>query len=250
MIPVRLLAVSVLAVLAAKPAHADRMALWTIVHGQCVPAAEAKTPLPRPCLSVHLDGGEARGDAVIKDLRGVAQVLDIPSARVTGIEDPAVLKDDAPDYFADAWRARADMAPLLKAAPSREALSIAVNSKLRRSQDQMHFHVDCLKPDIARALAEIAPKLDGQWRQLTEELAGRRYWARRVDGADLDGAFPFRSLADGVPGAKDDMGRWSLAAAAVQVDGRPAFVLLADPADLLSGGHSEDLQDLDCAIVH
>jgi CDP-diacylglycerol pyrophosphatase len=50
-----------------------------------------------------------------------------------------------------------------------------------------------------------------------------------------------------MPVAPADMGRWSLAAAAVAVNGKPEFVLLADAVDALGGGHAEDLQDIDCA---
>ena len=82
---------------------ADRMVLWRIVHEQCVPAAakgeRAAQALPQSVAKAD--------DAVIKDLNGVAQLLAIPTARVTGIEDPALLQPQTPDYFADAWRARA-----------------------------------------------------------------------------------------------------------------------------------------------
>jgi CDP-diacylglycerol pyrophosphatase len=230
-------------ILVGRAALANRMALWEIVHKQCVPASGGK--LPPPCLSVDLKGG----DAVIKDRNGIAQLLAIPTDRVTGIEDPQLLKDGAPDYFAEAWRARGLMAAYLKATPAREALAITVNSKFSRSQDQLHLHVDCLKPEVAKALSDYAPHIDAQWRAMTEALAGRKYWARRVDSADLDGVDPFRILADEMPRAKTEMGLWSLAAVPVAFAGKPGFVLLADHVELAAGGHAEDLQDADCAIA-
>jgi CDP-diacylglycerol pyrophosphatase len=230
--------------LLAAPARADRLALWSIVHDQCAPhAAEGDDP-PRPCIEVDPAGG-----ALLKDLHGVAQLLEIPTARVTGIEDPAVLADDAPDYFALAWRERWRMNAYLKASPPREALAITVNSQFSRSQDQLHLHIDCLIPEVAKALADYAPHLDAQWRPMEIALSGRRYWARRVNSADLEGVRPFRRLADDMPDARREMGLWSLAAVPVSFDGRPGFALLADSAGLEGGGHAEDLQDHDCALA-
>ena len=225
------------------PARADRMALWRIVHGECVPAAEKGAALPPPCLQVE------GATAVIKDRNGIAQLLAIPTARVTGIEDPALLRPDAPDYFADAWRERALMAAYLPHMPARADVGIAVNSEYARSQDQLHLHVDCLKPEVVAAVAAYAPHFDGQWRPMTTALDGRRYWARRVDSADLAGVSPFLLLGEEMPKAKGEMGSWSLAALPVDFAGRPGFALLADHAELAAGGHAEDLQDHDCAVA-
>ena len=59
----------------------------------------------------------------------------------------------------------------------------------------------------------------------------------------------FRLLADGIPGAKEEMGFWSLAAVGATLSGRPGFILLADRAELTAGGHAEDLQDHACEIA-
>ena len=92
--------------LLAEPARADRMALWKIVSLECVPHFE-KGEAPVPCEHIDITGGEDRGYVDFKDQRGVAQMLTIPIRRVTGIEDPALLEPDAPNYFAGAWaRAR------------------------------------------------------------------------------------------------------------------------------------------------
>jgi CDP-diacylglycerol pyrophosphatase len=84
---------------------------------------------------------------------------------------------------------------------------------------------------------------------MTVDLHGHKYWARKIESADLEGVFPFRLLADEMPNARGEMGLWSLAAAAVDFQGKPGFVILADHAGLEGGGHAEDLQDHDCAVV-
>ncbi len=233
------------ALLSAAPARADRMALWTIVHGQCVPHFRAGEG-PKPCESVDVSAGEDMGAALLKDLRGVAQFLAIPTRRVTGIEDPLVLAPDAPDYFAFAWGGRRALEARLGRALPREAVGVAVNSQFARSQDQLHLHVDCMDGDVMATLAGYRDALDEQWRVMTTPLKGRRYWARRLDSADFSDAAPFRLLADGVEGARDHMGLETLIAVGASFAGKPGFVLLADHAEMEGGGHAEDLQDHDC----
>jgi CDP-diacylglycerol pyrophosphatase len=238
-------AAAVVALSCAAPAWADRNALWTIVHGQCVPHALAGEA-PKPCERVDLAAGEDGGVALLKDREGVAQYLAIPTRRVTGVEDPLVLAPDAPNYFAFAWGARDALETRLGRALPREAVAIAVNSQFARSQDQLHLHLDCLDDDVIAALGAYKSALDDQWRPMTVALKGRHYWVRRLDSTDLADAAPFRLLADGVEGAKGHMGLETLVAAGAAFDGRPGFILLADHAELAAGGHGEDLQDHDC----
>src|ERR1700750_2440469 len=72
--------------------------LWTIVHDRCVPGQSHGDP--SPCSLVEADY------AVLKDLKGVGQFLLIPTARIRGIDDPAVVKPEAGRLFEAAWRAR------------------------------------------------------------------------------------------------------------------------------------------------
>jgi CDP-diacylglycerol pyrophosphatase len=234
--------------LSLQPAHADRMALWTIVHDKCVVNFKAGGG-PKPCDAVDISGGEERGIALLKDLHGVAQMLAIPTRRVTGIEDPAALAPEADHYFAAAWAARAQLAAHLGRPAPREAIGLSINSEYSRSQDQLHIHVDCVDKDVAAELGAYASALDDQFRPMTAALKGRHYWARRLDSADLSDVAPLRLLADGVAGAKARMGLWSLAAIAFDFSGKPGFILLADPAELTGGGHAEDLQDHECLIT-
>lgn len=236
------------ALFAAEPAFADRMALWTIVHDQCVPHFRAGDG-PKPCESVDLSPSEDRGVALLKDLRGVAQFLAIPTRRVTGIEDPQILAPDAPDYFAFAWAGRRALEARLGHDLPREDVGVSINSQFSHSQDQLHLHVDCMNKDVAAALASYKDALDDQWRVMTVALKGRRYWARRLQSADLTDAAPFQLLADGVEGARAHMGVQTLIAVGATFAGKPGFILLADHAELEGGGHAEDLQDHSCAIA-
>lgn len=230
--------------LSAVPARADRMALWNIVHGQCEPHLAAGQG-PKPCVDVD----EADGVALLKDLHGVAQELAIPTKRITGVEDPAVLAPDAPNYFAYAWRERVELEKLLKHPLSREMVGVSVNSSYSRSQDQLHLHIDCMDKGVAAALKDYASALDETFRPMTIPLNGRVYWARRIDGEELGDRSPFGMVAQGIEGAKEKMGAWTLILVGENFSGKPGFALLADHAEMLGGGHAEDLQDHDCAIA-
>jgi CDP-diacylglycerol pyrophosphatase len=231
------------------PARADPMALWRIVHDQCVPHFEAGEG-PKPCESVDLSGGVEEGVAILKDLVGVAQMLAIPTRRITGIEDPQMLAPDAPPVFAVGWKAKAFVDARLGRQLPRDTVALAINSEQARSQDQLHLHVDCVAVSVADTLADAHSSLDEAWRAMTVPLHGRVYLARRVDSADLGDVAPLRLLADGVEGASAHMAAYSLAAIGATFDGKPGFILLADQFSLEGGGHAEDLQDHDCAIAH
>jgi len=229
-------------------ACADPSALWRIVHDACVPHAEAGQG-PRPCESVDLAGGVTEGVAILKDLVGVAQMLAIPTRRISGIEDPQMLAPDAPPVFADGWKAKALVEARLDHPLPREAVALALNSQWARSH-QLHVHVDCVAKPVAAVLADYGPALDETWRAMTVPLAGRVYFARRLDSADFGDAAPIRLLAEGLGGAKANLGAYGLAAVGATFEGKPGFILLADSFSLEGGGHAEDIQDHDCAIAH
>ena len=191
------------------------------------------------------------GVAILKDRVGVAQMLAIPTRRIGGIEDPQMLRPDAPPVFAEGWKAKALVEARLggRALP-RNAVALAINSQYARSQDQLHVHVDCAAEDVIKVLAGYGSALDEEWRPMTVPLNGRVYFARRLNSANLEDSEPLlRLLADGLPGAKDHMGAMSFAAVGADFGGTPGFVLLADLFSLEGGGHAEDLQDHDCAIA-
>ncbi len=226
-------------------AAADPNALWDIVSGQCVPNQQMKGT-PAPCAYVDLSEGVSRGSAVLKDLVGATQFLLIPTTRVTGIESPEILAADAPNYFADAWRARSFVEQRAGRGLPRDWVSLAVNSSAARSQNQLHIHIDCVSADVRRALTTYAGAIGPTWSPFPVPLAGESYRAMAVPGEEL-AVEPFRLLADALSGGDSMGGQTLVVVGSTGVDGAPGFVLLAgraDPADPRSG-HGEDLQDHD-----
>jgi CDP-diacylglycerol pyrophosphatase len=230
---------------------ADPNVLWNIVHGQCVPD-ERQHGNPKPCAEVNLKRGAAGGYAVLKDIKGTSQFLLIPTRRVTGIESPLVRSAGATNYFAEAWRARGLAEKALGRVMPRDTLSLAVNSIVGRSQNQLHIHIDCIRADIRWALQSERSRIGRHWTALNIWLAGHRYSAMRVDGTSLAGYNPFKLLARDVPGAKDDMGHHTLVVVGMWFDGHvPGFVILDDHADPAYGDEAsgEELQDHACELA-
>lgn len=226
---------------------ANPNALWRVVHDLCVTDMKA-TGLPAPCAKVDL----AAGYVVLKDMRGATQYLVIPTARVAGIESPAVLAPDAPNYWQDAWDARRLIEKRVGHAVPREDVALAVNSVYGRSQNQLHIHIDCVKPQVKAVLAERLAAIGPDWTPLSPRLLGHRYRVRWLEGEDLGANDPFKLLAQGVPSAAADMaGETLVVIGARRSDGAPGFVLLsrhAVPA-VGDGAAGEELMDHGCAVL-
>lgn len=235
----------------ARAAQADPNALWNIVHGQCVPDWQQHRALRSPCVAVDLKKGIAGGFAVIKDQRGQTQFLLLPTKRITGIESGALLTPHATNYFTAAWRERHLVERALGHAMPRDTLSLAVNSELSRSQNQLHIHVDCVRADVRDALNDAAAKIGSRWAPLDIWLFGHHYSAMQVPGTTLAGHNPFKLLARGVAGAAADMGHYTLLVVGMTFAGhKPGFVILEDHADPAHGDNAggEELQDHACAL--
>jgi CDP-diacylglycerol pyrophosphatase len=230
-----------IAMAGARPAMAvdDPGALWRIVREQCVPH-QAQLGTASPCAVLD----EPAGYAVLKDRNGASQFLLIATARVSGLEDSAVLSSGAPSYWLRAWEATRFVQALLGRALPRDSLSLALNSARRRSQDQLHIHVDCVKVEVRDALRAHGNEVGADWAPLSVPLVGHAYRAMRVLTLDGPGASPFQLLAR-LPEARADMRAESLVVVGAVFDkGEPGFYLLET-----SDGHGEDLQDHGCAVA-
>ncbi len=232
-------------------AKADPNALWNIVHGQCVPNWQHHRVLKPPCVAVDLNKGVAGGFAVIKDQRGQTQYLLLPTQRITPMESGTLLAPRATNYFADAWRERRLVEKALGHVTPRDTLSLAVNSELSRTQNQLHIHIDCVRADVRDALNDEVAKIGSRWTPFDIWLFGHHYSVMKVAGTTLAGHNPFKLLARGVPGAAADMGHYTLVVVGMTfADHRPGFVILADHADSAHGDNAggEELQDHACAL--
>jgi len=227
---------------------ADPDALWNIVHGLCVPHQQIGLD-PAPCAIVSLGSPRAPGYAVLKDRDGRTQYLLIPTDKITGIEDPQLLRPGSEAYLVQAWAFRAlDLARLGHTLPDRD-MSLAINSEHGRTQNQLHIHIDCVRRDVRDALARDQASIGPELKPMSEPLAGHVYQAMAIPAPELVRTNLFRRLARTVP--EGSMGRETLVViGATLPSGQPGFDVLVDRADPAAGdvASGEQLQDHDCAL--
>jgi CDP-diacylglycerol pyrophosphatase len=234
--------------LLATPAGAnDPDALWHVVHGLCL-TDKTLTGLPAPCLAVDRQGGWA----VLRDLGSKTGVLVVPTKRRTGIESPELLQDGEPNYWQAAWDARRWVEKKVGRDVPREDIGLAINSALGRSQDQLHIHVDCVRPDVVAALKAGQGEIGWQWAPLSFHLAHRSYRVMLLSGAELGKRDPFKLLAAENPYVRRHMANQTLVVlGATFPDGSPGFVLAAAEAATPGNldGHGEELLDHRCQVL-
>ena len=227
-------------------AKADPNALWKIIDNRCVPHQRAGAN-PAPCALVD----EKQGYAILKDLTGPSQYLLIPTARITGIEDPKILGPGATNYFAEAWENRHFTEERLRLALPRPDISLAVNSAYGRSQNQLHIHIDCVRTDVAETLHTHEEVIGDTWHEIDLPPKSHPYLAMRISGDTLEGVKPF-ALVAARGQAGHAMGRQTIVVVGTRFkDGTAGFYLLNGEASLagLDSGSGEELQDHTCAIA-
>lgn len=226
----------------ARLATIDSNALWKIVDIRCVPSQQA-TGTPGQCTKVDLD----KHYVILKDIVGRSQHLLIPTDRITGIESPLVLAPDARPYWIDAWNSRHYVESAVKRGLPDDELGLEINSEYRRSQNQLHIHIDCMRGDVSAVLAQHARDTPGEWRWQT--IDGKRYRIMRVPtlAGERD---PFRLVA------QDNDGVAAMATQTILVTGagpdaqRDGWLIVNSGTELDDGtGTAEGLLDHACRIA-
>jgi len=225
------------------PANKNSDALWHIVSEQCVPNQQQHEH-PTPCAQVD----DNAGFVVLKDREGPLQYLLMPSHKITGIESPLLLDEATPNFFELAWQARHFMSETYGSPIADNDIAVAINSKYGRSQNQLHIHISCLRPDIKQQLQTLANQVSAQWQALPVSLIGHDYLARRISATELHQQGAFRLLASGVADASSEMENYGLAMVALPGGD---FMLLATKRHLLgfSNASAEELQDHQCQVL-
>ncbi len=218
-------------------------ALWRIVSQQCTPHQQ-DTQNPAPCLVVDLQ----QHYALLKDRRGPLHDLTIPTDRVTGIESPLLLEDNAYAFFANAWQQRGRLSTEAGKPIKDEFLSLAINSRYGRTQGQLHIHLACLRPEVHEQLVEHAPQVTRAWQPLGVRLNGHEYLAKRLSGQDLVQENPFKVLGEYTRQQGDSMSHYGLA---LVVAPGGDLLLLANRLSLadFNRGSAGEIQDYGCALV-
>jgi len=216
-----------------------RNGLWRVVHNVCAPVSKV-TGLPLPCLAIDRDKGFATVSAPGDD----AHIVVTPLVRVSGVESPDLLLPGAPNYWADAWSQRDWISKGAGRDLGWNDLGMAINSRPSRTQDQLHIHVACVRPDVRDAVDQAA-RLHGQkgWFAVDLRPLGLDRFRARLLKADAIDDNLFALVASEVPRARDYMALQAIGLLGHE-DGHSGkgFVLLVNSY----GGHSEGLLDPDC----
>ncbi|MFV8248352.1 CDP-diacylglycerol diphosphatase [Bdellovibrio bacteriovorus] len=223
-------------------------ALWNIISTQCLPLHKIGEE-KNPCIEVNIAHGEEKGYVVFKDRVGDLQYLLMPTEKITGMESPEIRDAGATNYFDLAWKAKTYMDKKHGSVIPVEAVSLAINSQFGRSQNQLHIHVSCVKPQVQQQLQEQAAKLKNGWTLLPQPLLGHKYYVRKISEKELEKGNAFQMLADGVPGAKDHSGEFGLGLVAVKDKKKGhSLILLTSRFERGSNnyGSVEEIQDHSC----
>lgn len=233
-----LAAVSVTAV-----ADPTRDVLWVALQ-TCVIAKKA-AGRTFPCLAVDLGTDRQPGSAVLRAPGQRTHTVVMPTRPVVGLEAPDLQHADGTAYWRAARAARHYVTDALKDAVPVGAVGMAVNSVGGRSQDQLHIHLDCVRPGVRAVLRSHAGAVGDGWSLLPVDLENDRYYAMRVPAAQADDLNPFAALSR-LPG-RFDLRHTTVAAISVSPeDSAEGFYLLAYRA---GDAHAERLLDHTCAIV-
>ena len=228
---------------------ANRSGLWVVVHDICLPAYQG-IGVAFPCVEVNIGKGLDRGFVVLPKPSSATHVIVVPTIPISGIESPALLSENTPNYWEAAWDARRFVEEGARRRLPRDKIGMAINSAASRSQDQLHIHVACIAPAVAKFLRRHQAEIHGAWSFLSSRLLGHRFAAMKVETDGLANVDPFKLLADGLPSGKFSMGTQTLAViGATFDDSKTGFYLLANdsgasPKNIVS---AEALLDDKCA---
>ncbi|MFL9883626.1 CDP-diacylglycerol diphosphatase [Paraburkholderia agricolaris] len=236
------LALACTAAACARLAAVDSNALWKIVDVRCVPSQQA-TGTPGQCTIVNLD----KRYAILKDIVGRSQHLLIPTDRVNGIESPFILAPNAPDYWDDAWTSRLYVEKSVKRTLPDNQLGLEINSQFRRSQNQLHIHIDCMQGKISDALARHAKDAPSEWHWDT--LDGQRYRIMRVTSL-TQADNPFRIVARDNPNSQAMAMQTVLVTGAGPSAEQDGWLIVNSGLDIDNGsGTAEGLLDHACRVA-
>lgn len=254
-------AVAVLVVLAGFVSHCghgsrnkESDALWRIVSQQCLPKGEYINQKVNPCIHVDTSEGEKKGHVVFKDRVGVLQYLLMPTDFISGIESPKLLKDDTPNFIYLSWQARLYMERKMRMELNPQHVSLAINSQFGRTQNHLHVHISCIRPDVKKVLDSNAESFKDQWSLLDFKINGHTYWAKKVSETQLAEMNVFKNMADEISGAANSLGEFGLGLAVIADKKNPegyALILLASrrEASTSNKGSVEEIQDHECRAI-
>ena len=220
-------------------AGSSRLLLWQTI--KVCKLDQRLLRLAIPCLEVTTERGESRDYAILRSPLDRSHIILAPTVRVVGIEAPSLRRENAPNYFADAWAARSLAFPADRLLPA-SAIGLAINSQRGRTQDQLHIHIDCLRKEIRAKLAQNPLPPPGGWASVQLD-DGDPYVEMNLPG-DLEALNVIDLAAQHLQLLSNNIQSLTLAIVARRPNDQ-GFLLLARKDR--SGQHAELLLDHDCS---
>jgi CDP-diacylglycerol pyrophosphatase len=217
-----------------------RGALLQIVQTQCVLGWKQRhNPAPCERVSLYDPNGSDVGYAVLQDPAGGAHYLLVPTQPMAGLDSGELLDRDAPNYFAEAWRAHDLLAKSIGHTVPRTDIGLVVNTERTRAYDQFHIHIECLRQDAADALRAASSAMTDSWAPVN--VGAATFQAMRITSDSLDGSNLYESLAALKPGVAQRLRDYTLIAVGAQFVSGPGFIILTG-----TGPTGEILLDSTC----
>jgi CDP-diacylglycerol pyrophosphatase len=230
-----------------KPVVKKSDALWNIVSQQCVPK-QLQNVKPEPCDEVTFLKGSEAGFVVLKDRNGPLQYLLMPIAKITGVESPELLTTNSPNYFYESWVARSYMKKKYGATIDDEEISLTINSQKGRSQNQLHVHISCTRPDVKKIIHDNSSKITDKWTHFPVKILGHNYKVIRITASDLKSKNIFDLVAKDISDGEENLSHYGIGLMALKNSKKSYdYVVLTSRADLpFNRGSVEEIQDHLC----
>lgn len=231
--------------------------LWRIVSRQCIPQRmvqeQTKQALQPPCIDVVSSPNLEKGYVIFKDRKGPMHILLIPTEKISGIEDPRLLDPETTDYFRKAWDSRHYLTQLANKTVSREMVSLTINSAWGRSQNQLHIHIACIRPEIKAHLVSQLEDFSDKWTSVEYGVNNDYYLVRTLTEEQFQEVSLFRRLASEIPDAEKEMGKYGMALVPYRdKNKKPMYLMLVNKVDVmdLNLGYTGDLLDYQCDLLN
>lgn len=189
---------TLLAAAAVSALDLPRGALRTVV--QACALTHRTLGIALPCLAVDQGGASRPGFAVLRAPDRATHVIVVPLEAIDGIEDPRLQRPAAGAYWRAALSARRSVVEAAAVPVRLSDVGLAINSERTRSQDQLHIHAECVKPDVlASVVGQRSLAAEGHWTRSRRPVAGSLPYLLALTADDLATANLFETLA-GLPG--------------------------------------------------
>ncbi|WP_462120640.1 CDP-diacylglycerol diphosphatase [Methylorubrum extorquens] len=162
------------------------------------------------------------------------------------LEAPELQQARGATYLQEALAARRYVVDALGGRLAIEDVGLAVNSAGGRSQDQLHIHLDCVKPGVRLALRRYAAEIGRDWAPMSIASERRRFFALWVPADEVRSFNPFAALSR-LPGRAVSLRETSFAVISAPAGAaRPGLFVLAYRSPQ---AHAEGLLDHRCSNV-